>query len=323
MPQYGFLDTALNDYINAINGVWAANFQTTGVNILLSLGAFSFAIYMLYLLVGGGDFWSLIMGFGMTCLSLGALYCVFLFAETFASEIYTGFQHWAQQVTGESPATLTPSGLMEQGLQLARIFWAASGLASWFRAPTSALATVICSIVVVVAFGFASIILLLAQIEIWSLIVGGFILLAFASLPWTWGMFPGWGMSILSLCIKIFFIFAIVAVGLTEARAWTVAMAGASTTIVEDASIAWEAALESILFLGLIYYVPNFMAAKVLGSGGPVMGAGEAFLGGLMATGAWTGASAAGSALTSGAVGKAAIGVVSSARQVINSMLLG
>jgi hypothetical protein len=57
----------------------------------------------------------------------------------------------------------------------------------------------------------ASIIYLLAQIEIWTLMVGGFVLLGFACLPWTWHIFPGWGTSFLSLCIKIFFILAILA----------------------------------------------------------------------------------------------------------------
>ncbi len=322
MPfQYGFLDQALQDFINAIQNNWSANFLSIGIEILLGLGAIAFAVYAIQLLITG-DVHQFIMGFAMTVLSLALLYGVFVTSEELATDVYNGFQSWAQQLTGLSPATLSPSGVMESGLRLARIFWGAAGAASWFHEPFSALVTTFCSIAMVIAFAIAAIILLLAEVQAWALIVGGLALLAFAALPWTWHIFPGWGISVLSVCMKIFFIFAILAVGLTEAQGWTAAMAGSATTIVKDASLAIEAMIESLLFLGLVYYIPGLMSGLVLGAASSVMNAGEALIAGAAGAGASTAGGLALAAATPGTISNAAAKTAHGARATVNAMLL-
>lgn len=322
MPfQYGFLDKALQDFINAIQNVWNPAFLITGIQILLGLGAIALAVYAIQLLITG-DVHQFILGYSMTILSLALLYGVFLTAQTLATGIYNGFQLWAQYVTGLSPATLTPSGVMETGLQLARIFWGAAGNAAWYRIGLTSLETVFCAGVMVVAFAIAAIIYLLALVQVWVLIIAASVLLAFAALPWTWHMFPGWGVSLLSVCFKIFFLLAILAVGLTEATGWTTAMAGASPTIVEDASIAVEAMLESLLFLGLIFYIPGLMSGLVLGAAGSVMNAGEALIGGMAGAGASAVGGLAAAAAKPGGIATAAGKGVQAARSVVNAMLL-
>jgi TrbL/VirB6 plasmid conjugal transfer protein len=256
--NYGFLDQALQHFIDAIQGVWAPVFQSTGVQILLSIGAIALAVYTIQLLITG-DVWQFIVGFAMTILALALLNAIFLTSQTLATLFYQGWIIWAQQVSGLSPNTMTPSGVMHIGLQLANTFWAAAGAASWIRAPISALELAVCTPIIIVAFFVASLILLLAEIQVWALIVGASVLLAFAALPWTWGMFPGWGLSVLSSCVKVFFILAMLAVGLEEAVGWASTMTGASSSIVENASLAVQAMIESLLFLGLIYYIPSLI----------------------------------------------------------------
>jgi P-type conjugative transfer protein TrbL len=319
--QFGFLNQALQDFINAIQNDWSANFLTVGIEILLGLGAIAFAVYAIQLLITG-DIHQFIMGFALTVLSLALLYGVFLNAQELATEVYTGFETWAQQLTGLSPATLSPSGVMESGLQLARVFWAAAGAASWFHEPFSALVTTFCTIVMILGFAVAAVILLLAQVQAWALIVGGLVLLAFAALPWTWHLFPGWGISVLSICIKIFFIFAILEVGLTEAQGWAATMSGAAATIVEDASLSFEAMIESLLFLGLVYYIPNLMAGLVLGAASSVMNAGEAIIGGMAGAGAAAAGGLAMAAATPGNIRATAGMVAQGARATVNAMLL-
>jgi type IV secretory pathway TrbL component len=174
----------------------------------------------------------------------------------------------------------------------------------------------------VVAFAVAAIILLLAEVQAWALIVGGLVLLAFAALPWTWHIFPGWGISVLSICMKIFFLFAILAVGLTEAQGWATTMAGAAGTIVEDASLSFEAMIESVLFLGLVYYIPGLMAGLVLGAASSVMNAGEALIAGAAGAGASAVGGLALAAATPGNIGAAAGKVAQGARATVNAMLL-
>jgi P-type conjugative transfer protein TrbL len=280
--MFGFLNDTLAAFLQAIQNVWEPVFQTGGIDILLTIGAIALAIYSLNLLATQ-DVAGFVLGMTYTFIALAVLHEVFLKSEYLATSILNMFIQWGQQISGMSPNVLTPSGIMETGFQLARIFWDASGGASWFYAPTSTLATVICAIVVSIAFAIASIIYLLALVNVYALIAAASVLLAFAGLPWTWTMFPGWALSVFSSCIKIFFLLAVLAIGLNEATAWTATMAATSGTIVDNINLAVEASVESVLFLGLVYYIPGLMASLVLGAVGPVMHAGEAMLGSLTA----------------------------------------
>jgi type IV secretory pathway TrbL component len=222
-----------------------------------------------------------------------------------------------------SPDVLTPAGVAESGLQIARIFWAASGHASWFLAPISALEDLICTIAIVVVFGAAAIIYLLALAEVWALIIAASVLLAFAALPWTWSMFPGWALTVLSASIKVFFLLAVLAIGLNEATGWSTAMAATSGTIADNVSLLMQATVEALLFFGLVYYIPGLMARMVVGGAGPALQAGEAML--ADAVGAGAGAAAGAASAGIGAAGNAAAagakGAVSGASKVAQMLL--
>jgi type IV secretory pathway TrbL component len=247
-----------------------------------------------------------ILGFCYTILALAVLHAVFLYSQTLATGVLNGFLSWGQQVSGESPTVLTPSGIAESGLQLARVFWSASGHASWFVAPLSALEDLICTAVIVVAFGIAAIIYLLATIEAWVLIIGASVLLAFAALPWTWAMFPGWALAVLSACIKIFFLLCVLALGLHEATNWTAAMAATSGTLTENISLMMQATVEALLFVGSVYYLPNLMARLVIGAAGSALNAGEGIITDLAGATAGAAGGAVAAVAEPGAVGGAA-----------------
>jgi type IV secretory pathway TrbL component len=158
----------------------------------------------------------------------------------------------------------------------------------------------------------------LALANVYALIASASVLLAFAPLPWTWSMFPGWGLSVLSACIKVFFLLAVLALGLTEASGWTAAMGATSRTIAEDTSLAMQAMVESVLFLGLVYYIPNLLAGLVIGGAGAAMNAGEAIIGGIVGSAASSAGSTVAAAAKPGAIPSAA----TSAAQTISKMLL-
>jgi len=286
--QFLFLNNALNDFLNAIQNVWSPFLQMEGVKILLALSFLAFFVHAIEL-VATEDIGQFLFGLTFTIISIAVLYAVFINSQAFAFAVRDEFQQLAQRMTGESPSALTPAGVMEQGLRLVRIFWNAAGHASFFRAPISALETMIASIIVVIAFGIASIIYLLALIEVQALIVGGLLLLAFAASPWTWDIFPGWGLRVLSACVKIFFLLAVLAIGLQEAQGWATDMAGRAGTFADDVSRLLQVAVEAVLFLGCVYYLPGLFASMVTGGAGAVMTAGEAMIGSI-------GASAAGQA---------------------------
>src|SRR5690349_89764 len=138
--QFLFLNNALEDFIKAIQTVWAPIFQMQGIEVLLAISAIALAVYAIQLLATQ-DVPAFILGFGYTILALALLHAVFLYSQEFATAILNAFLQWGQQTSGMSPNVLTPSGIMETGLQLGRIFWDASGHAAWYYAPVSALET--------------------------------------------------------------------------------------------------------------------------------------------------------------------------------------
>jgi P-type conjugative transfer protein TrbL len=315
--EFLFLNNALNHFLQTIQNVWAPVFQMHGIAMLLTVSAVAFCIYMVQFGFTG-DAPSFIIGMAYTVLALAVLHAIFIYSQQFAEDVLNGFITWGQETSGMSPAVLTPSGIMETGLQLARIFWTAGGHASWFTAPISAIETVICTIVVCVAFGLAAIVYLIALIEVWALIIAASVLLACAAMPWTWNMFPGWGLTVLSACIRIFFLLCVLAIGLAEATAWTEAMAATSGTISDNLSLMMQATIESLLFIGLVYYIPRLMARMVVGAADTMMHAGEAVLASIAALAASKAGSAALSApRTSGNVIAQGVSTVKTVSQML------
>jgi P-type conjugative transfer protein TrbL len=319
MLQFQFLNNALTDFETTIEGVWAPVLQAQGIQILLAVGAIAFAVYAIQLLATH-DLPTFILGFAYTIVSLSVLHAVFLYSQDLATDLLSGFQALGQQVSGLSPATLTPSGVLTQGIQLVQILWASAGNASWFKAPTVAIETMICVVVMVFAFAAASIIYLLALVEVWALIIGGSLLLAFAPLPWTWNIFPGWGLRVLGACVKTFFLIAVLAFGLNEAAGWTTGMASTSSGLATNASLMMQAVTESLLFVALVYYIPGIMASLVTGGAGTAITAGETILAGMVAEGA-SQAAGGGKALGGAAANAAADGAAKALKKV-HAMLM-
>jgi P-type conjugative transfer protein TrbL len=317
--EFQFLNNALTDFENTIQSVWAPVLQAQGIQILLAVGAIAFAVYAIQLLATH-DLPTFILGFAYTIVSLSVLHAVFLYSQDLATDMLTGFQALGQQVSGLSPETLTPAGVLQQGMQLVHILWTASGAASWFKAPQVAIETLICSLLMVFAFAVSSIIYLLALVEVWALIIGGSLLLAFAPLPWTWNIFPGWGLRVLSACVKTFFLIAVLALGLNEAAGWTAAMTSSSAGIAIDASLMMQAVTESLLFVALVYYIPGIMASLVTGGAGTAITAGETILAGIVAEGASEAASGANA--FGGATANAAAGGAAKALTKVHAMLM-
>src|SRR5260370_12086905 len=180
--RFLFLNNALNDFETTIQGVWAPVLQAQGIQLLLTVGAIAFAVYAIQLLATP-DLPTFILGFGYTIVSLSVLHAVFLYSQDLATDMLSGFQALGQQVSGLSPETLTPAGVLQQGMQLVHILWTASGDASWFKAPQVAIETLICSLLMVFAFAVSSLFYLLALVVVLALIISRSLLLAFTPFP--------------------------------------------------------------------------------------------------------------------------------------------
>ena len=327
MPSSGFLDQAYLHYLTAIQDTWSSIILIHGVKILLMLVVVELGINWTYA-IGQRDAGRLIDSTAYSLLSAGVLYTVFLHAQEWGDAVLQTFIDLGRAVSTLSPATMTPSGIVDLGLSTASIFWEACAHASWVWQTATAVTTLICTLVIAACFGIAGIIYLLALIEAQAVIIGGSLLLAFAALPYTAPIFPAWGLRVLSVSMKIFTLLAVLTIGLEEARLWSAAMEANKALISQNIGLMFQAILESILFVACVYYVPNALASLVVGGGAAVMNAGEGMLASAAGAAGSAAESAGGSAAKTGgqlaaagamAAGKAA---AQGAKSAVRSMLL-
>jgi hypothetical protein len=281
--EFTFLDAALQNFLTTIQNVWYPFFQMHGIVMLIGISLVAFTLYMIQTGMSA-DFHTWIMGLMWTVLSLEVLRTFFVYSEQWSIDILNGFMLWAQQLTGESPGVLTPSGVAHQGLVLSAIFYKAGADASFFYAPMSTIEIVICSAVVTLVFGISAIIYLLAQIECFALIVAASILLACAALPWTWDIFPGWGLTVLASILRIFFLLAVLALGLALARGWAADMSTGTGHLADNLAKMSQVTVESLLFAACVYILPSWLAAGVRGATQTGTHIGEALIAGIAAS---------------------------------------
>src|SRR5712691_1982410 len=91
MLQFQFLNNALSDFENTIQGVWALVLQAQGIQILLAVGAIAYAVYAIQLLATH-DLPTFILGFAYTIVSLSVLPVSFIKKQDLATDMLRGFQ---------------------------------------------------------------------------------------------------------------------------------------------------------------------------------------------------------------------------------------
>jgi type IV secretory pathway TrbL component len=162
--SYPILNQAQTDFINVINTIWYPVLQQYGVRILLALAVLEIGLLGLDAL-RNRDFPGMVSDLTRVLLGIGVVYVVFSNAQPWGTAVVDTFLQIGKATSGMSPDVLTPSGIMQTGFGLARIFWTASGRAGWLMSPSSAATTFFCTIVVVLAYAGAAIIYLLTLIR--------------------------------------------------------------------------------------------------------------------------------------------------------------
>jgi P-type conjugative transfer protein TrbL len=196
-------------------------------------------------------------------MSIGVTFVIFTHAQEWGQDIIATFQQIGGATTGMSPLSLTPTGVMAQGFQLAAIFWQASARASWFTAPSSAIEFMFCSLVIVISFACAALTFVEVLIESAAVAVGGSILLPFSTVRWLRPLLPGWASAVVALGVRLMFLLMVLSIGLVLANQWSHSMAGNADSITGNTYLAVEAMVESLFFALLTWKLPLKMAGYV------------------------------------------------------------
>jgi P-type conjugative transfer protein TrbL len=317
-----FLDTVLSDFQHGINALTPL-IVIYGMPIFGTIALLAFA---------AAAFMSMVRrDLGATLDALAYTIAVIACGEWFFSEavpwmtaLQQTFIQYGQQLTGQSPATLTPSGVLAQGVIIAAQLMAAAGKRSWFFMSLAEFSALFSGVIVMVTFLGVAIMLLLCELELTAVIVLGSIVLIFSVLPWVLPSLQRYALTILSLGVKLVTLLCIVGLGLIEAAGWANDLATNAAKLTTDFHLILLPAGEAILFVAAAYFAPNMIGGLVSGGSGSSMGLGEMFLGAAAAEGgsaARQGAQMAATAGIGAAAGIAGTAAGTAARTVRNMLL--
>jgi P-type conjugative transfer protein TrbL len=317
-----FLDTAKNNLINGVN-VLTPLIIIYGLPIFGVIALLAFAANAVMGMVKR-DLGAILDSLSYTLLVLGFVEFAFLHAVDWMTAVQDTFVQLGLKITGQSPESMTPSGIMLQGITIAGYLFSAASKHTGLLISLVDIEATFSGLVVLTTFLCVALILLLCELEMAGVIVIGSILLIFCTLPWTLPTLHRYALTVLGLGMKLLALMAVVGVALIEAASWQAKLAATAPTIVNDIHNIMLPACEAVLFVFVAYAIPNKVAGLVSGGAGPSLGLGEAMMGAAAAGGASiarAGAQKAALAGIGGAASAAGTAAGTLARQVRNLVL--
>ncbi len=311
----GLLNQVLQDFVTTIQTTWGPLLQLYMLRILLMLVVLQCAIIFADVLMTH-DATRLLDHLVMACVRVGICWVIFIHAGDWGQAIIDFGSDVGRAVSTLSTGSITPSAILNTGLNLAHIIWTAKATGGWLSAGIQDLEFFFVSMVIIAAWTGAALIYLGALLEAAALVYGGPLLIAFTPFAWTAELLVRWALSVLGIAIKIAVLLMTLAIGMAIARVWTEALALSSATLTTNLWNLMVAAVESLIFVYLLMKIPTAIASLV--GGGGLFTFGEGFLaqamgalGGAAASAGSAGASAAGSAASSAASSVGGLGHVS------------
>jgi P-type conjugative transfer protein TrbL len=245
---------------------------------------------------------SLIDDLAIGLIRIGVCWAVFENAATWGQALIDTGAYIGQAISTLSPYTLTPSGVLQAGLNLAGIVWQAKAAGTWISAIPQELEFFFISLVIIVCWTGAALIYFGALLEAAALVYGGPLIIAFTPLTWTADLLVRWALSVFAVAIKIAILLMTLAVGMAIAQLWIVALGDSASTFTTNLWNLMISAVESLVFVYLVMKLPALFTGLIGGS--PAFGFGEAFLGTVM--GAFGSGAAAGGETAAGAAARLA-----------------
>lgn len=173
----------------------------------------------------------------------------------------------AQQVSGQSPNTITPSGTFNLGLSIVGTLFSSRSWWAWLHPVDDGIFFLV-AVITVVAFGIAAIIYLMAMIEAVYHVAMGPIVLCWTPFEMTWDSLAKWIERLLGLAIKIVGLILSLAIFIGIATIWNRDLIGLGGAGIADHHLGYtvRALIESIVFLLITWQVPRGVASIIHGS---------------------------------------------------------
>jgi len=304
----GFLDTLLAT-MAAQTDTWLQRGVEVALTIFVALAVIEFAWHGIQTVLKNGELSDLFGGLVLKVTALGFFYTVIVFAPSWIPLIPDTFEAAGQRISGLPADQLTPSGLINQGIDVSsRIFNAplqSHGIMEVGRNILSAFLVGLVVLLVFAAFAIIAIQLLVVKIEMLMVISAGIVMLAMSGSRWTMAFAEKYLGYAVSVGARMIIIAILAGFGVTFGNSIV-------ASLTADGSALHIPQLFSLLGTAAIFSVMSFMIPSLAGSflsGAVSMSlSNTAAAGGSMASMAGSGVGGVAS-LASGAAG-AALGAV-------------
>lgn len=298
------VDSILTTFSNASSG-WASKSIQYGEDIFGLLAAIEFAwTWVLYVLEKGGGEDDPIPILIRKIMSIGFFYWILISGPTLLGKLIDGFVYLGNNIGGLGANTTTvsiggastqildPGWIFNQGLVIATALDnAAMKQTSMWHPLTSMLICIVVGLsmlIVIAAFAMIAAQLLITLIEAFIVVGAGLVFLGFGGSRWTLPFMEKYVGYSISIGIKLFMLYLIVAFGSTLSQEW-VTTANAVGSNLES---YFGVALDAVIYLFIAWKVPDFASSLMNGTPQASLGGAIQTVAGLAAAGAGVAAAA-------------------------------
>jgi type IV secretion system protein TrbL len=252
---------------NTLAGIVAA-VQTYYPSLVIIMTAILAGLAMLHLAmpairsIGHGNLVGFLPDFAITLLRVGLLLVLMANVADWGNDIIDGMQQVASRVTGQSPATITPSGVFNAGLTIVSTLETATGKGHWWH-PILDIEYAVLIAIVFLAFFAAALIYLLTLIAATWVIDTGPIWIGLAGLEQTYDSMITWGVRLIGIGVYVLLQIMVIAVGLTLIHTWSTNLTANQGSIMSNLYWLLISVAQAALFCWMVAYIPNFLMSLV------------------------------------------------------------
>jgi type IV secretion system protein TrbL len=197
-------------------------------------------------------------------LVLSFCYTLITFFPFWVPAITHGFETAGQIASGTT--TVNPTQILEYGEQLSLDLLLAANDFGLLTHPSASLVSTLVAFLVWLSYAMIAVQLLLVLVESYVVLSTGVLFLGFAGFRTTAPLADNYLLYAVRVGVKIFFLYALVAVGTTLVPRWQAIATGASADYPANLKPIYEVLAGSLTFVFLVWRIPGAAAANLTGN---------------------------------------------------------
>ncbi len=273
----------LNNLVATLQGAFLAyqpQLLIIGV-ALLSVLAFIQFFYIAVDVAMNHDLPHMMSTLSVALIKLGMVYVIMDHAFDWGNAIINTGVQIGEQVSGQSPNVLTPSGIWQLGLNLVGIVETAKAAGGWLH-PVQDVEFFVTAAAIALAWLFAAVLYLLLLLEATVVVTLGPIFVALGGLESTAEALVAWAKTLVAIALGIIMVLV---------QGWAVQLQATATTLTKDTTWLILAVAESVAFFYVVKHVATMSQGMIARSAGGLAGAVSGGIGAAVGAAASGGAS--------------------------------